>query len=68
MATNGPVPGPAHSPTNLHTLAKIVGQTWALNLVNRSGQDQMVFLALVAEGYSYDMAWEGMLASIESDD
>jgi hypothetical protein len=49
-----------NSPISLNELEEVVGKTWALNLVDRSSKDQLVFFALVKKGYSYDQAWQGM--------
>lgn len=57
-------PPPAEeSPLSLNELGQVVGKTWALNLVDRSQEDQLVFFRLVEAGRTYDAAWQAMLVT-----
>lgn len=61
MATHGPVSDEHEPPIGLHELEAIVGRTWALNLINRSAEDMLVFMGLLEEGYSCEKAWQAMV-------
>ena len=61
MATHGPVSDEHEPPIGLHELEAAVGRTWALNLIDRSEQDILVFMCLLEKGHSCEKAWQAMV-------